>query len=98
MIKSFGCSVAIDDFGSGYSNFAHLLKLNPEYIKIDGSLIKNINTDKNSLIIVRTINSFAHDLGIKTVAEYVHSREVFEVLKSIGIDEFQGFYFGKPQL
>jgi len=98
MIKSFGCTVAIDDFGSGYSNFAHLLKLNPEYIKIDGSLIKNIDTDKNSLIIVRTINNFAHDLGIKTVAEYVHSSEVFDVLKSIGIDEFQGFYFGKPQL
>jgi len=97
MIKSFGAKIAIDDFGSGYSNFAHLLKLNPEYIKIDGSLIKNIDKDKNSLVIVKTINDFAHALGIQTVAEYVHSKEVFEVLTELGIDEFQGYYFSEPK-
>ncbi|MEA1956256.1 MAG: EAL domain-containing protein [Campylobacterota bacterium] len=97
MVKSHGSLIAIDDFGSGYSNFAHLLKLHPNYIKIDGSLIKNIDTDENSLIIVETVNDFAHRLGIKTVAEYVHNEEVFNILKNIGIDEYQGYYFGKPE-
>ena len=97
MVKSYGSKIAIDDFGSGYSNFSHLLKLSPDYIKIDGSLIKDIDTDKNSLIITQTINDFAHKLGIKTVAEYVHSKKIFEILKGIGIDQYQGYYFGEPK-
>ena len=91
-----GCKIAIDDFGSGYSNFAYLVKLKPDYIKIDGSLVKNIDIDKNSLLIVKTINDFTHSLGFKTVAEYVHSKEVFDILKEIGIDEYQGFHFFEP--
>jgi len=96
MVKSYGCLIAIDDFGSGFSNFSHLLKLYPNYIKIDGSLIKDIDINKNSLIIVETINDFAHKLDIKTVAEYVHKKEIFDILKNIGIDEYQGFYLGEP--
>ena len=96
MVKSYGSKIAIDDFGSGYSNFSHLLKLSPDYIKIDGSLIKDIDTNANSLIITQTINDFAHKLGIKTVAEFVHSKKIFEILKDIGIDEYQGYYFGEP--
>jgi len=97
MVKSYGCLIAIDDFGSGFSNFSHLLKLHPNYIKIDGSLIKNIDTDNNSFIIVETINQFAHKLGIKTVAEYVHKKKIFEILKEMGIDEYQGYYLGEPK-
>ncbi len=96
-VKDLGCKIAIDDFGSGYSNFAYLLKLKPDYIKIDGSLIKNIHIDKNSLLITKTINDFAHNLGIKTIAEFVHCKEVFEILQSLGVDEFQGFYFSEPK-
>jgi len=97
MVKSYGCLIAIDDFGSGFSNFSHLLKLHPNYIKIDGSLIKNIDIDNNSFIIVETINQFAHKLGIKTVAEYVHTKEIFDILKDMGIDEYQGYYLGEPK-
>jgi EAL domain-containing protein (putative c-di-GMP-specific phosphodiesterase class I) len=95
-IKKIGSSIAIDDFGSGYSNFHYLLKMRPDYIKIDGSSVKNITTDKNAHLITKTINDFAHSLGIKTVAEYVHNEEVFNALKEIGIDEYQGYYFSEP--
>ena len=96
MVKSFGCKIAIDDFGSGYSNFSYLVKLKPDYIKIDGSLIKNIDSDQNAYIITKSINDFAHKLGIKTVAEFVHSKEIFEIVKAIGVDYFQGYYFSEP--
>ncbi len=96
IVKKLGCKIAIDDFGSGYSNFAYLVRLDPDYIKIDGSLVKNIDSDETSYLIVKSINSFAHSLGIKSVAEYVHSKEVFDKLKDIGVDEYQGFYFSEP--
>lgn len=96
-MKKLGCQIAIDDFGSGYSNFAYLVKFQPDFIKIDGSLIKNIDTDNNSYLITKTINDFAHQLGIKTVAEYVHCETVFEKLQEIGIDLFQGYYFSEPK-
>jgi len=96
LVKELGSKIAIDDFGSGYSNFAYLLKLKPDYIKLDGSFIKNIDTDKNSYLIAKNIIDFAHALGMKTIAEFVHSKEVFEVVKSLGVDEFQGYYFSQP--
>ena len=95
-IKSGGCRIAIDDFGTGYSNFNYIGELNIDFIKIDASMIKNINSDKSSRIITETIVGFCQKMGIKTVAEFVHSKEVFEVVKEIGIDYSQGYYFGKP--
>lgn len=95
-IKQRGGRVAIDDFGSGYSNFAYLLNLQVDFLKIDASLIKNIDKDSNNRIIVETIVAFAKRLGIKTIAEYVHSKEVYEIVKEIGIDYSQGFYFHEP--
>ena len=95
-VKGMGAKVAIDDFGSGYSNFSYLLELRPDYLKIDGSLIKNIDTDTNAYHIVKTIVQFAKTLQIKTIAEFIHSKEVFEVVKSLGVDEFQGYYFAEP--
>ena len=89
--------VAIDDFGSGYSNFMHLLKIQPKFLKLDGTLIKDIDTNKEAKILVKGIVSFAHKLGIKVIAEYVHNEKVFIELKKIGIDQFQGFYFSKPE-
>ncbi|HEV09473.1 MAG TPA: EAL domain-containing protein, partial [Sulfurihydrogenibium azorense] len=96
-VKNYGAKIAIDDFGSGYSNFAYILKLDVDYIKIDSSLIKNIHQDKNSQIIVETIVGLAKKLGINTIAEFVHSKEVFEKVKELGIDYSQGFYIGEPK-
>jgi diguanylate cyclase (GGDEF)-like protein len=97
MVKQYNCKVSIDDFGSGYSNFEHILNLDIDYIKIDASLIKNIDTNKNSQYLVKTIVDFANSLGIKTIAEYVHSKEVQEKVKAFGIDYSQGYYFGEPK-
>jgi len=97
-MKSLGCRIAIDDFGSGYSNFEYLLKLNIDYIKIDGSLIKNLETDKNTLIVVETIVDFAQKLNIKVIAEYVHNEGVYNKVKQLGIDRSQGFHLAEPQI
>ncbi len=94
--KKLGVQIAIDDFGTGYSNFEHLAKLNVDIIKIDGSLIKNIDTNKNSEIITETIVSFAKKLGMKSVAEFVHSKEVYDKIKNIGVDYAQGYHLGQP--
>ncbi|AQW86782.1 diguanylate cyclase/phosphodiesterase [Campylobacter pinnipediorum subsp. caledonicus] len=95
-VKKMGVRIAIDDFGSGYSNFSYILKLKPDFIKIDGSIIKNIDSSNDSYMITRAIVYFARDLGIKTVAEYIHSADVLDICKKLGVDEFQGFYLGVP--
>jgi len=95
-LKKEGCKISIDDFGSGYANFDYLLNLNADFIKIDGSLIKNILNDKNSEIIVNTIIAFAKKANRKIVAEFVENEEIFNKLKSMGIDYFQGYYFSAP--
>jgi len=95
-LRKVGVTIAIDDFGSGYANYVHILQLKPDYLKIDGSLIKNILTDEDSQILVKSITRFAGYMKIKTIAEYVENEEIFELLKTYGVDEFQGYYFGKP--
>jgi len=95
-MKRLGCKISIDDFGSGYSSFEHILKLDIDYIKIDGSLIKNLETDENSLIVVETIVDFAKRLHLVIVAEFVHNQAVFEIVKSLDIERVQGFYLGEP--
>jgi len=95
-IRSFGAKIAIDDFGNGYSNFSYVTALQVDYLKMDASLIKNLDVDKSSYVIAETIVNFCHKLGIKTIAEYVHSREVYNIVKELKIDYSQGFYLGKP--
>ena len=97
-VKRYGAKIAIDDFGSGYSNFAYLTHMSADYIKIDGSLIKDMDVDKNAHIVVETITNFAKKLGIKTIAEYVHSSIVMDKVKELGIDYAQGFYIDEPSL
>jgi diguanylate cyclase (GGDEF)-like protein len=96
-MKKFGIKIALDDFGSGYSNFARVLELNVDYIKIDGSIISNIDTNENSYLIAQTITEFSKKLGIKTIAEYIHSEDVYVKAKELGIDEFQGFLLAEPK-
>jgi diguanylate cyclase (GGDEF)-like protein len=96
-MKSLGCKIAIDDFGSGYSNFEYLLQLNIDYIKIDGSLIKNLDFDTNAQIVVETIVSFAKKLNIVVVAEYVHNEAIHKKVKELQIERSQGFFLAEPQ-
>jgi diguanylate cyclase (GGDEF)-like protein len=95
-IKTLGCKVAIDDFGSGYSNFEYLLKMNVDYLKIDASLIKNVATNETSYKITKTIIEFAKSLKLKTIAEYVENQEIFNIVKELGADYSQGYFFSEP--
>ncbi|MBE0495672.1 MAG: EAL domain-containing protein [Campylobacterales bacterium] len=95
-VKKMGAKIAIDDFGSGYSNFENIIHLEVDFLKIDGSLIKNILTDKNAQIVVETIVSFAKKLGIETIAEFISSEAIYTKVKAMGIDYAQGYYIGKP--
>ena len=97
-VSRYGAKIAIDDFGSGYSNFSYLTKINADYIKIDGTLIENIDVEETSYIVVKTIVEFAKRLGIKTVAEYVHSSVVMDKVKELEIDYSQGFYIDEPSV
>jgi EAL domain-containing protein (putative c-di-GMP-specific phosphodiesterase class I) len=97
-IKYDDAPIAIDDFGTGYSNFLHLMQMEPSYLKIDGSLIKEIDTNTKTLLLVKGIVSFAKALQVKTIAEYVHSKAIYDLLVEIGVDEFQGYYIGEPCL
>lgn len=96
-VKGYGCKIAIDDFGSGYSNFIHLLRLKVDIIKIDGSLIRDLDCDENAQIMVKTIVEFSNQLGIATVAEYVHSDAIDRIVKDLGVHHSQGYFVGHPQ-
>jgi diguanylate cyclase (GGDEF)-like protein len=96
-VKKTGAKISIDDFGTGYSNFEYIMKLKVDYIKIDASMIKDIDKNINSQMVTGTIIDFAKKMNIQTIAEFVHSQSVFEVVKEMGIDFAQGYYFGKPQ-
>lgn len=96
--KSLGVRIAIDDFGSGYSNFERLLDYQPDILKIDASLVKNITTSQFSLSVVKTIVGFAKEQNIKVIAEFVENEAIYKLLCEIGVDYSQGYYFGKPEV
>lgn len=96
-VKQYGCKIAIDDFGTGYSNFSYLSKLDIDYIKIDGSLIKNINKDRDLLLSVESILFFAQKKGIQTIAEFVEDEATLSTLINLGVDYSQGYLFSIPQ-
>ncbi|WP_457622689.1 putative bifunctional diguanylate cyclase/phosphodiesterase [Persephonella sp.] len=95
-LQFIGCKIAIDDFGAGYSNFSHIIELNPDYLKIDGSLIQKIDVDNKAYSIVKAIKHFADDLNIKVVAEYINNREILEKILNTGICYGQGYYLQPP--
>ena len=95
-LQNLGADIAIDDFGSGYSNLSHIMGISPEYLKIDGSLIKDIVTNKKSRKIVQGLVQLAKNLGIKTIAEFVANKSIFDVTYELGVDQFQGYYFAEP--
>ncbi|QHG92020.1 GGDEF domain-containing response regulator [Sulfurimonas sp. CVO] len=95
--KSMGVKIAIDDFGSGYSNFAYLFSLEPDYIKLDGSLISKVLLNKKISLFVQTIIDFAHKLEVEVIAEHISSKELYDKLQNMGVDGMQGYFIGYPQ-
>ena len=96
-VKKLGVMIAIDDFGAGYSNFERLLDFEPDILKIDGSIVKNIAKDTYSRNVVETIVTFAKKQKIITIAEFVENEEIFNILYDLGVDYSQGYYFGEPK-
>ena len=97
MLKNLGYKLFIDDFGSGYSNFIYLTEIKTDYIKIDGSIISKMLEDKICFLLVKSIIDFAKEANIKVVAEYVINKEIYEMVKLLGVDYVQGYYFSIPQ-
>lgn len=96
-VKALGAKIAIDDFGSGYSNFEHILRLDVDYIKIDGALVREVATKKNNDIIIATIVDFAHKIDAKVVAEYISDENIYNIIKAMGVEYSQGYFTGKPE-
>lgn len=94
--KKKGVKIAIDDFGSGYSNLQRIIELKVDYIKIDASLIKKLPQDEKVYSLVKAIVSFAKEAGIKTIAEFVADEEIYQKVCEVGIDYSQGYYFSPP--
>ena len=95
-IKSFGCRIAIDDFGSGFSNFTHLSEFDIDIVKIDGSLIREVTSNEQHYKTVKAIMGLISELGVESVAEYVQDEASAQLLSGLGVGQAQGYYFGKP--
>jgi len=98
MAHSYGVKIAIDDFGSGYSNYDLIFNLDIDYIKIDGSLIKNLLFDHKSEIMVESLLALAREKGAKVIAEWVFDKALFDKVQELGIDFAQGYHIGKPEI
>ncbi|WP_457745468.1 EAL domain-containing protein [Sulfurimonas sp.] len=96
-VKGFGCKIAIDDFGSGYSNFSHILELNVDFLKIDASLVKNVLSDEKSRKITQIIINLSKTLEVQTIAEFVEDEASKKLLEEMGADFIQGYHIAKPQ-
>lgn len=95
VLKNMGFKIAIDDFGYANSNFGRLIKMQIDYVKIDGRFVKNIDKDSISYKVVKSIASFAENIGVQCIAEYVHSQEVQSLITSFGIEFSQGYHIGQ---
>ncbi|MBE9610144.1 EAL domain-containing protein [Chitinilyticum piscinae] len=96
-LRERGCRFALDDFGSGFSSFNYLKNLAVDYLKIDGSLVRDIANDRVSRQMVIAVNDIGHSLGMRTIAEFVENEDIRSHLAAIGVDFAQGYHIGKPE-
>jgi diguanylate cyclase (GGDEF)-like protein len=97
-LKSLGCKVALDDFGSGRASYSYLKELPVDWLKIDGVFVRKIAADREDHAVVRSINEIGHFLGKKTIAEYVADDDILRLVREMGVDYAQGFGISPPLL
>ncbi|GAA3387237.1 putative bifunctional diguanylate cyclase/phosphodiesterase [Cryptosporangium minutisporangium] len=95
-LRSTGCRFALDDFGSGLSSFAYLKNLPVDFLKIDGRFVRTISHDPVDRTMVAAVNQIGHEMGLRTVAEFVEDEETLAILREIGVDYGQGYGLGRP--
>jgi len=95
-MKQIGIKFALDDFGSGASSFGYLKQLPVDFLKIDGSLVKNLTSEPTDQAIVKSIHDIAKMMEMETIAEFVENEEILTILKHIGVNHVQGYGIGKP--
>lgn len=94
--KALGCRFSLDDFGSGFSSYGYLKNLPVDYLKIDGTFVKDIETDETDFAMVESINRIGHVMGKKTIAEFAENSAILALLKQIGVDYAQGYGISQP--
>ena len=97
-LKSIGCSFALDDFGKGMSSLTYLKNLPVDFLKIDGSFIKELNNNKASTVMVEAINHIAEGIGLKTIAEFVENQTILDAVRKLKVNYVQGFHLGHPEI
>jgi len=97
-LREMGCRFAMDDFGAGFSSFYYLKQFDVDYLKIDGSFVRDLIHDTGSRLFVKALNDVAHGLKKQVIAEWVEEPEVRDLLMQMGTQYGQGFLFQKPQL
>ncbi len=95
-LRALGCKFALDDFGVGFSTLHYLKHLPVDFIKIDGSFVRNLHTETSDRVFVKAICDIANGLGIYTIAEFVENKEIHTILTELGVDEAQGYYYSEP--
>jgi diguanylate cyclase (GGDEF)-like protein len=95
-IRRYGCKFSLDDFGSGFTSYAHLKNLRSDALKIDGSFVKDMLHNPDDYAMVKSMNDIGHSLGLCTVAEFVESSQILDALREIGVDYAQGYVIHKP--
>lgn len=96
-LKDMGCKFSLDDFGVGFTSFVHLIEMEVDYIKIDGSFVRHLPEKERDRLLVRTIAEMARGLGIQTIAEFVDRESIMTILSDFSVDYAQGYLIGKPQ-
>lgn len=97
-MNDYGCKFALDDFGSGMSSYGYLRNIPVDFIKVDGSFIKQILENDYDQTIVKSICEISVQLGIKTIAEFVENEQVLNKIEEMGFDYGQGYHIDKPKL